>query len=78
MADLHKFHFSGPIAWFIWLFIHIAYLVGFENRLTVMTEWAFNYLTHNRSARLITGPVPTFPTSLDETQPLELAGTLKE
>ena len=58
VADLGKFHFSGPLAWFIWLFIHIVYLVGFDNRIVVLMEWAFNYFTHNRSARLITGPVP--------------------
>jgi NADH dehydrogenase len=61
VADLHKFHFSGPIAWFIWLFIHILYLVGFDNRLIVLMEWAFNYFTHNRSARLITGETPEIP-----------------
>ena len=63
VADLNKVHFSGPIAWFIWLFIHILYLVGFDNRLTVLMEWAFNYFTHNRSARLITGETPELPAS---------------
>ncbi len=58
VADLGKLHFSGPLAWFIWLFIHILYLIGFNNRLTVLMEWAFNYFTHNRSARLITGTTP--------------------
>jgi NADH dehydrogenase len=65
VADLHKLRISGPIAWFIWLFIHIAYLIGFDNRLLVMTEWAYNYFTHNRGARLITGPARELPASSD-------------
>jgi NADH dehydrogenase len=55
VADLHKVHATGALAWMIWLFIHILYLVGFDNRLVVFTKWAANYFTHNRSARLITG-----------------------
>jgi NADH dehydrogenase len=64
VAEIGKLHFSGAIAWFIWLFIHILYLVGFDNRMTVLMEWAFNYFTHNRSARLITGPVPEMPVNV--------------
>jgi NADH dehydrogenase len=37
------------------LFVHIAYLIGFDNRLVVIMEWAYNYFTYNRGARLITG-----------------------
>ncbi len=58
VAQIGRFNFHGALAWFIWLGIHILYLVGFENRAVVLVEWAFNYFTHNRSARLITGPVP--------------------
>jgi NADH dehydrogenase len=46
---------SGPLAWFIWLFIHILYIVEFENRLLIVVQWAYDYFTHNRGARLITG-----------------------
>lgn len=45
---------SGPIAWWAWLLIHIYYLVGFKNRLFVMFQWAFAYLTWRRGARLVT------------------------
>lgn len=45
--------FSGFFAWLVWLFVHLLYLVGFENRVLVATQWAFNYFTFNRSARLI-------------------------
>jgi NADH dehydrogenase len=55
VADLGKFHFSGFFAWLMWLFVHLMFLVGFRNRLLVMIEWAWSYLTYQRSARLITG-----------------------
>ncbi|HEX6761515.1 MAG TPA: NAD(P)/FAD-dependent oxidoreductase [Gaiellaceae bacterium] len=44
---------SGFPAWVIWLAVHITYLIGFENRLIVLTRWAFSYITRNRGARLI-------------------------
>ena len=47
--------FSGLLAWLAWLFIHLMYIVEFENRLLIFFQWAWNYLTWNRSARLITG-----------------------
>ena len=49
---------SGVIAWLIWLFVHLMYLVGFRNRIVVLLQWAFQYLTFNRGARLITGRRP--------------------
>jgi NADH:quinone reductase (non-electrogenic) len=56
VADLgEKLHFSGFPAWFLWLFVHLMYLVGFRNRLLVFIEWFWAYLTYDRSARLITG-----------------------
>ena len=42
-------------AWFIWLFIHLLYIVEFENRMLILFQWAYDYFTHNRGARLITG-----------------------
>lgn len=47
--------FSGYFAWLFWLFIHLMYIVEYENRLLVLLQWAWNYFTRNRSARLITG-----------------------
>ena len=46
---------SGRLAWLAWLFIHLMYLVTFQNRLLVLMQWAWNYFTRNRAARLITG-----------------------
>ena len=55
VADFGRVRLSGPIAWIAWLFIHLMYLVEFDNRLLVFIEWAYNYATRNRGARLITG-----------------------
>ncbi len=55
VADLHWIKLSGFPAWIIWLFVHLMYIVGFQNRLLVFIQWAYNYLTQNRSARIITG-----------------------
>src|SRR5881392_2542 len=54
VADLHWFHFSGLPAWLAWLFVHIIFLVGFRNRLAVLIQWAWAYVTFNKGARLIT------------------------
>ncbi|HXA50292.1 MAG TPA: NAD(P)/FAD-dependent oxidoreductase [Candidatus Acidoferrum sp.] len=58
VADFGFIHVSGFFAWFTWVFVHLMYLVEFENRLLVLTEWVYNYITHNRGARLITGGKP--------------------
>jgi NADH dehydrogenase len=50
--------FRGVFAWLIWVFIHIAKLVGFRNRASAMVNWAYNYFTYSRSARLILDVVP--------------------
>ena len=55
VADIDKLHLSGFLAWLIWLFIHLMYLVEFSNRLLVFIHWGFLYITFNRGARLITG-----------------------
>lgn len=49
-----KLQFRGYIAWFLWLFVHIAYLVGFRNRISVLLQWAYNYIFFERGVRLIT------------------------
>ena len=55
VADLGWIHFSGQIGWLAWLFLHIAKLIGFRNRVVVLIEWAVAYVTFQRGARLITG-----------------------
>ena len=54
VADLKLVHLSGLPAWLAWLFVHIIFLVGFRNRLVVLFDWAWAYLTFNAGARLIT------------------------
>jgi NADH dehydrogenase len=54
IADIGRLHFSGPFAWLFWLFLHIFKLIGFRNRLSVMLQWGWAYVTLQRSVRLIT------------------------
>jgi NADH dehydrogenase len=54
VADFGRVRFSGFPAWCLWVFVHLMYLVEFENRLLVFVEWVYNYFTRNRGARLIT------------------------
>ncbi len=56
VADFGRFHISGYFAWLGWLFIHLFFLIGFRNRIMVLMEWAWAYISYNRSARLITEP----------------------
>jgi len=56
VADFGWLRFAGRPAWLAWLFIHIAYLIEFDNKLMVLFQWGWNYLTRKRGARLITGP----------------------
>ena len=55
IADFGFFTIAGTPAWVFWLFLHIMFLVGFRNRLAVLTQWAYAYVTFQRGARLITG-----------------------
>jgi NADH dehydrogenase len=52
---LDKLKLSGVLAWFAWIFIHLFFLIGFRNRLLVMIDWAYSYLSFRQGARLITG-----------------------
>jgi NADH dehydrogenase len=53
VAEIGRSHFDGVFAWLLWLFIHIMFLVGFRNRIAVMMEWAYAYVTWRRSAQVI-------------------------
>jgi NADH dehydrogenase len=55
VADIWRLHFGGFFAWLTWIFVHIFFLIGFRNRVIVLLEWAWSYLTYARGARLITG-----------------------
>ena len=60
VVELPWIHFSRYPAWLAWLFIHVPYIVEFQNRPVVAVQWAWNYFSSNRSAPLITGESP-FP-----------------
>jgi NADH dehydrogenase len=55
IADFGFLQVTGSLAWWFWLLLHIMYLAGFRNRLSVLIEWAYSYFTFERGARLITG-----------------------
>ncbi|HEY3190252.1 MAG TPA: NAD(P)/FAD-dependent oxidoreductase [Solirubrobacteraceae bacterium] len=56
VADIKGLRLSGLIAWLIWLFVHLWYLIGFQNRVLVFIQWFTSFATHGRGARLITEP----------------------
>ena len=58
VADIWKLHFGGFLAWIVWIFVHIFFLIGFRNPVLVLLQWAWSYFTYSRSARLITGEIP--------------------
>jgi NADH dehydrogenase len=53
IVELGRLRMAGTLAWFVWLLVHIYYLTGFRNRLIVVIQWSFSYLTYRRGARLI-------------------------
>jgi NADH dehydrogenase len=55
IAQRGRIHISGYFAWLAWLFVHVFFLIGFRNRIVVLIQWAWSYLTYERGARLITG-----------------------
>ena len=69
VAHLGRLRIGGYAAWFLWLFVHILYLAGFRNRLTVLIEWAYAYVTYQRGARLITDDDVVRPATTDRASP---------
>lgn len=56
VVDLQHFRFQGIFAWFVWMFVHIYFLIGFRNRAIVFINWVYNYIRFDREARLIIRP----------------------
>lgn len=56
VVDLGKMKFSGFSAWFIWMFVHLWFLIGFRNRLVTFFNWVYNYINYDKAARLIIRP----------------------
>lgn len=68
VVDLGFTKLTGFVAWVFWLFIHIYFLIEFNNKLVVMVQWGWNYITRNRGARLITGSETLAPTPVKQNQ----------
>jgi len=73
VAQIGWLQFDGYLGWLAWLFVHLMYIVEFESRILVLVQWAWNYFTGNRSARLITGnqKIPNPATPNDRPHPPE-------
>ena len=56
VVDIKNMHFAGAFAWFLWMFVHLWFLVGFRNRAVTFLNWAYNYINYDRAARLIIRP----------------------
>lgn len=56
VVDLKKIRFQGVFAWFVWMFVHLFFLIGFRNRVVVFVNWVYNYIRFDREARLIIRP----------------------
>ncbi|OEK07037.1 NAD(P)/FAD-dependent oxidoreductase [Roseivirga misakiensis] len=53
VVDMPRFHFGGLFAWMVWMFVHLMSIVGFRNRLVILSNWVWNYMTYDRGTRLI-------------------------
>lgn len=56
VADVAGLHFGGFVAWFLWMFVHLWFLVGFKNRLVTLINWTYSYWNYDKAARLIVRP----------------------
>ena len=61
VAQAGPFKFTGFMAWLAWLFVHLVFLVGFRNKIAVLWQWTYSYLTYKRGARIITDVMPIPP-----------------
>jgi NADH dehydrogenase len=77
IAHIWRISFSGPIAWYLWLGVHLWYIIGFRNRLQVLINWGYNYLTYDRGARAVfeTGQ---FSTTTPQLEQVVQQGTTKQ
>ncbi len=74
VVDLNYIKLWGPVAWFVWVFAHIFYLIEFDNKLIVMLQWGWNYFTRNRGARLITGEAGLMQVNLEQPEEKVVSG----
>ena len=68
VVDLGKLKFGGFFAWFIWMFVHLYFLVGFRNRLVTFFNWVYNYVNFDKASRLIIRPFKSNKRNLEVDQ----------
>lgn len=66
VARLGRLEMKGLLGWLLWSIAHVYFLIGFKNRLSVATSWAWSYITYQRGVRLITGQAASFPKKIEE------------
>jgi NADH dehydrogenase len=71
VAAFGKLEVTGVPAWFLWLFVHIMYLAGFRNRISVLLQWGYAYFTYQRGSRLIRDGARGVPAMPDHGQSME-------
>lgn len=69
VVDLPNYRFQGVFAWFVWMFVHLFFLIGFRNRMVVFINWVYNYIRFDREARLIIRPFKKKYVTIKETLP---------
>jgi NADH dehydrogenase len=69
VADVKGLHFSGFAAWWVWLVVHLFYLIGYQNRLLVVVRWTISFVTRGRGARLIVAQGSDSPLRATTTRP---------
>jgi NADH dehydrogenase len=74
VADFGKLKLSGTPAWLAWLLLHLLFLVGFRNRLSVLFQWIWSFVSYDRGARLITGPLKRDPAQARAERPMDARG----
>jgi NADH:ubiquinone reductase (H+-translocating) len=76
VADFGSLRLSGAAAWFAWLLLHLMFLVGFRNRVLVLFQWLWSFVSYDRGARLITGPLRRAPGQPRAERPAPLEGAV--
>jgi len=66
VVDIGKMHFGGAFAWFLWMFVHLWFLVGFRNRVITFFNWTYSYINYDKAARLIIRPYKKSSPSLSK------------
>jgi NADH dehydrogenase len=78
VAKMGRLELSGFPAWLAWLFVHLLFLIGFDNKLTVLIQWAYSYFTYKRGARIITGEAVEHGRAVAPTNPRLPSGETRE